>query len=56
MKVSELAKLLNNYNEDADIFVEIEGILHDFKTEIRPEAFDGFDTVYEEGINIILTD
>lgn len=57
MKAYELAKLLGNYSANADIFVQTEdGNLHDFRGEERPDIFDGFDTVYEGGLNLIITD
>lgn len=57
MKASELARLLERYSPDTEIFIEAEdGYLHDFKAEERPAVFDGFDTVYDEGINFKMTD
>jgi hypothetical protein len=56
MKASEMAALVANYN-DPDIFVKGEdGLLHDFKLEHRDMVFDGFDSVYNEGLNIVLID
>lgn len=57
MKAYELAVLLEEYSPDADIFVlGDDEQLHDFKVEHRAEVFDGFDTAYEAGINIVTTD
>lgn len=57
MKVSELVRLLEKYDDDAEVFIRTEdGYTHDFKGEYRPEEFDGFETVYEEGINLIMID
>ena len=53
MKALELARYLSNYMDDAEVFIEDEdGLLHDFRCEDRPMVFDGFDSVYDEGINI----
>lgn len=57
MKASELARLLEKYSPEMEIFIETEdGLLHDFTTEERESVFDGFDTVYEGGINLIMTE
>ena len=57
MKASELARLLGRCSADTEIFIEMEdGYLHDFTAEERPALFDGFDTVYEKGINFKIID
>lgn len=57
MKAYELARLMEGYDADADVFVkDADGMLHDFRIETRPATFDGFDTVYEEGLDIVMTD
>lgn len=57
MKAYELARLMEGCDADADVFVkDAEGMLHDFRIETRPATFDGFDTVYEEGLDIVMTD
>ena len=48
---------MEGYSDDAEIFIADEdGMLHDFRAEHRPEVFDGFDTAYEEGLDLILID
>lgn len=57
MKASELAELLDNCGRDSEVFVRTEdGLLHDFKAEERPETFDGFDTVFEAGFDLVMID
>ena len=57
MKASELAELLANYNDDADVFIQTEdGLLHDFEVTERDAVFDGFDTFYESGVNLVMTE
>lgn len=57
MKASEMERLLANWDDDTDIYIETEdGLLHEFKFTERPATFDGFDTVYGAGINLIMTD
>lgn len=57
MKASEMERLLANWDDDTDIYIETEdGLWHDFKFTERPATFDGFDTAYEAGINLIMTD
>ena len=57
MKAYELERLLEGYDADAEVFVkDADGTLHEIALETRPATFDGFDTVYEEGIDIIMTD
>ena len=57
MKALDLAKYLGNFPVDAEVFIEdSEGILHDFKCEDRPPVFDGFDTAYDDGINLVYID
>lgn len=57
MKASELAELLDNWSPDMEMFIKTEdGLLHDFKVEEREDVFDGFDTVYEGGLNLIMTE
>ena len=57
MKASELAKFAAEYSPDMEIFIQTEdGLLHDFKVEERPDVFDGFDTVYEGGLNLVMTE
>lgn len=62
MKIYEAAALLNDkldamqVDSDSEIFVEIDGVLHDFKIEETPEMFDGFDTVYPAGLKLVITD
>lgn len=57
MKASELAILLAEWSPDMEVYVMTEdGILHDFRMEERDDVFDGFDTVYEGGLNIIISD
>lgn len=62
MKIYEMAALLNDVMDtgavdaDAEIFVEVDGLLHDFKVEDTPETFDGFDTVTPAGYKLILID
>ena len=57
MKASEMAKLLADWKDDTDIYIETEdGLLHEFKVTERPATFDGFDTAYDEGLNLIMTD
>lgn len=48
---------MEKYADDAEIFItDDNGLLHDFKVEHRPESFDGFDTAYDEGMDLILID
>ena len=48
---------MEKYADDAEIFIQDDnGLLHDFKVENRPESFDGFDTAYDEGMDLILID
>lgn len=57
MRASELAALLDNWSPDMEIFIQTEdGFTHDFKAVERDDVFDGFDTVYEGGINLVMTD
>lgn len=57
MKVSELELLLEKYDDDADVFIRTEdGTLHDIDVQGREATFDGFDTVYEEGIDLLTKD
>ena len=57
MKKLELERLMEKYADDAEIFIQDDnGLLHDFKVEHRAESFDGFDTAYDEGIDLILID
>lgn len=57
MKVYELERLLEGFDAEAEVFVkDADGSLHEIALETRPATFDGFDTVYEEGIDIIMTD
>lgn len=57
MKASELVRLLGEWSDDADIFIQTEdGVLHDFKAVEREDIFDGFDTVYESGLNLVMTE
>lgn len=57
MKASELARLLERCSPDTEIFIETEdGYTHEFTAVERPAVFDGFDTVYDEGINFKMTD
>ena len=57
MKKSEMERLMEGYSCDAEIFIADEdGMLHDFRAEHRPEVFDGFDTAYPEGINLVCID
>ena len=57
MKASEMERLLSNWDDDTDIYIETEdGLLHEFKFTERPATFDGFDTEYKAGINLIMTD
>ena len=53
MKASEMERLLANWDDDTDIYIETEdGLLHEFKFTERPATFDGFDTEYKAGINL----
>ena len=57
MKASEMERLLANWDDDTDIYIETEdSLLHEFKFTERPATFDGFDTEYKAGINLIMTD
>lgn len=57
MKAYELGRLLEGFDADAEVFVrDAEGTLHEFTLETRSATFDGFDTVYDEGIDIVMTD
>ena len=57
MKKSELERLMEGYDSEAEIFIADEsGMLHDFKVQHRAAVFDGFETAYEEGLDLILID
>lgn len=57
MKVLELARLLAECSPGKEVFIEdADNVLHDFKAEERPDVFDGFDSVYEGGLNLIMID
>ena len=57
MKKSELERLMEGYDSEAEIFIADEsGMLHDFKVQHRAAVFDGFETTYEEGLDLILID
>ena len=41
MKASEMERLLANWDDDTDIYIETEdGLLHEFKFTERPATFD----------------
>ena len=58
MRISELAELLCSESErlddDAEILIEVDGVLWDFNIEHTDEVFDGFDTFYPEGLKIVI--
>ena len=58
MKISELEEYLcsrsGDFDKDAEILVEQDGMLYDFGLEKTEEVFDGFDTFYPEGLKIVI--
>lgn len=57
MKKYALERLLAAYDDDAEVFIEdSDGNLHEFRADHRPEVFDGFDTAYDAGVNLVMTD
>ena len=57
MKALELARLLGEWSPDMELFIkDSDGTLHDFTVEEREDVFDGFDTVYEGGLNLTMTE
>lgn len=51
MNKSELIELLLSSDEE-EVFVEIDGWLHEIVVEHRDAAFDGFDTVFPAAISL----
>lgn len=47
---------LDAHPEIDEIYIESDDMLHDFKCEVMPEVFDGFDSVYPECIKLINID
>lgn len=52
MKISDLIEQLYSNNEE-EVYIEIGGVLYDFKIGHEEAIFDGFDEFYQASLTLI---